>query len=49
MKFSTWNWPTHPYNKTRGVAIGPFFGVICYLSVPIPPGRYGLNVQFKRI
>lgn len=49
MKLSTWNWSTHPYNKTRGVAIGPLFGVMCYLSTPTPRGQYGLIVQFKRV
>lgn len=49
MKFSTWNWPTHPYDKTRGVIIGPFFGVICSISVPIPKGAYGVTVQFQRL
>lgn len=49
MKFSTWNWPTHPYDKTRGVIIGPFFGVMCSLSVPIPKGIYGVTVQFQRL
>jgi hypothetical protein len=48
MKMSTWNWATHPYDKTRGVCIGPFFGILCYVSTPIPKGRYGVTVQFKR-
>jgi hypothetical protein len=48
MKFSTWNWATHPYDKTRGVCLGPFFGVWCYISTPIPKGSYGVTVQFKK-
>jgi hypothetical protein len=54
MKFSTWNWANHPYDKTRGIAIGPFRGIICYIYVPTgrldsPTRRRGTRVTFRRL
>lgn len=48
MKVSSWNWADHPTDKTRGVVIGPFFGVIAYVYVPTQKGKYGVTVQFRR-
>jgi hypothetical protein len=53
MKISSYNWASHPYNKTQGWIIGPFFGIICRLSAPTrtPSQRreVGLSIKFWRV
>lgn len=46
MKFSTWNWPTHPEPRLRscGVVIGPFFGILTYASW----SKSGIGIKFRR-
>lgn len=49
MKFSTWNWADHPIpaSQTKGCCIGPFLGVLCYVSTPVQKVRP--TIQLKRI